>query len=306
MPPPPLLSPVGGRPFVTVKREMVTSDAKFSNTRKRRFLRADWSRTRREISITGSTLVGGANDLGAVYQLTPHQPPKEELGQRLSYSRSADPTEPCPLADCNLMKLAPFTEQQLAEALGRRGPLARLLAVSHAGVPSTDIKLTPQSQPGVSLPNELRRLRSGGASCYQRPLQLLRRQGWGSAVFRGQSCIDNRGTFVVRRLQPAAPAILCPEGCIFPRAHSARRISLPVQTALCRSRLEGSPGQAKAFNGQRPSSMRLVGPTVFARYHGWFGEAVASTELPPRVALNGTGTVFGPHAVARIATDTKG
>ena len=31
--------------------------------------------------------------------------------------------------------------------------------------------------------------------------------------------------------------------------------------------------------------MRLVGLTVFARYHGWFGEAVASTALPPRVGL---------------------
>ena len=144
-----------------------------------RFLRADWSRTRREIFM--ESLWWEAPMTSARYTNSPHQPPKEELGQRLSYSRSADPTEPCPLADCNLMKLAPFTEQQLAEALGRRGPYSSLLHSRNPAFRGMKASFTTSPEAGM-----------------------------GVALSRESS--STTGAHFLVRPQPAAPAILCPEG----------------------------------------------------------------------------------------------
>ena len=97
-----------------------------------RFLRADWSRTRREIFM--ESLWWGAPMISARYTNSPHQPPKEELGQRLSYSRSADPMEPCPLADCNLMKLALIYGTTTSGGSGQAGTVFKLLLQSQPGV----------------------------------------------------------------------------------------------------------------------------------------------------------------------------
>ena len=56
-------------------------------------------------NLYGTTLVGGANNLGAVYQLSP-PPAKEERGRRRSYFRLAGPMAPCPSADCSSTEAA--------------------------------------------------------------------------------------------------------------------------------------------------------------------------------------------------------
>ena len=181
----------------------------------------------------------------ARYTNSPHQPPKEELGQRLSYSRSADLTEPCPLADCNLMKLAPFTEQQLAEALGRRGPYSSLL---HSRNPAflgfrASFTTSPEAGMGVALlPVSSSVTREGFLEPPPPEATAGRTQEelyFGSILQKTKAIHGQRGSFTL--LAGLTAFVLCPDWCVAVVRCTAPRqradLTEPALSLRLRSRL---------------------------------------------------------------------
>ena len=70
-------------------------------------------------NLYGVTLLGGANNLGAVYQLSPPTTEGGSWTETVIFSLSG-PDGTLPSGRLNLIKVVPFTEPQTAEALCRR------------------------------------------------------------------------------------------------------------------------------------------------------------------------------------------